>query len=66
MRYTSASLTVMMLLGLSAGGNVALAHLPLFDDGTAVDAEHALVISDIGLSQVVYHGLPVHIASLSS
>jgi hypothetical protein len=47
MRYRSASLAVMMLLGLSAGDKVALAHLPIFDDGTEVDAEHALVSLDI-------------------
>jgi len=40
---------------LFAGTRSVFAHQPLFDDGTAVDAEHALVISDIGLSQVVYH-----------
>lgn len=48
-------LNVMVFLAVCTGAQVALAHLPIFDDGTAVDAEHALVISDIGLSQVVYH-----------
>jgi len=57
----------LILLALSSSGKVALAHIPIFDDGTAVDPEHALIISDIGLSQVVYHeatdpALPLWIA----
>ena len=46
---------IVVVLVLSSGVQIASAHLPLFDDGTAVDAEHALLIPDIGLSQVVYH-----------
>ena len=37
----------MVFLTVSGGAQVASAHLPIFDDGTAVGAEHALVISDI-------------------
>jgi hypothetical protein len=55
MRFGEIILRVMVFLALSGGGPIASAHLPIFDDGTAVDAEHALFISDIGLSQVVYH-----------
>jgi hypothetical protein len=55
MKRGTVCLNAMVFLAVSGGAQVALAHLPIFDDGTAVDAEHALVISDIGLSQVVYH-----------
>lgn len=55
MKRGSVYLNAMVFLTLSGGAPVASAHLPIFDDGTAVDAEHALIISDIGLSQVVYH-----------
>lgn len=34
---------------------VCLAHLPFFSDGSEVDADHASVIADVDLSQVVYH-----------
>jgi len=55
MKPSTVYLNAMILLAASGGAQVASAHLPIFDDGTAVDPEHALVISDIGLSQVVYH-----------
>lgn len=55
MKRSTVYLNAMVFLAVSGGAQVASAHLPIFDDGTAVDAEHALVISDIGLSQVVYH-----------
>lgn len=55
MRRRTGCLNVTVVLAVSGAAQVASAHLPIFDDGTAVDAEHALVISDIGLSQVVYH-----------
>jgi hypothetical protein len=55
MKPSTIYLNAVVLLAVAGGAQVASAHLPIFDDGTAVDAEHALVISDIGLSQVVYH-----------
>jgi len=55
MKRSTVYLNAMVFLTVSSGARVASAHLPILDDGTAVDAEHALVISDIGLSQVVYH-----------
>lgn len=55
MKRGRALLSAMVFFVLSGGAPIASAHLPIFDDGTAVDAEHALFISDIGLSQVVYH-----------
>jgi hypothetical protein len=55
MRFGKIILRVMVFLALSGGAPIASAHLPISDDGTAVDAEDALFISDIGLSQVVYH-----------
>ncbi len=55
MKHETRCLNVMAVLAVFAGAQVASAHLPILDDGTAVDAEHALVISDIDLSQVVYH-----------
>jgi hypothetical protein len=55
MKRRTVCLNAMVFLAVSGGAQVASAHLPILDDGTAVDAEHALVISDIGLSQVVYH-----------
>ncbi len=47
MRNTWVCPKVMVLLTFFAANKAALAHLPLFDDGTAVDPEHALVISEI-------------------
>jgi hypothetical protein len=55
MKHETGRLNVMAVLAVFAGAQVASAHLPILADGTAVDAEHALVISDIDLSQVVYH-----------
>ncbi|MGB9623414.1 MAG: hypothetical protein ACPMAQ_00990 [Phycisphaerae bacterium] len=55
MKPEASRLIVTTVVSVWFGAQVASAHLPLFDDGTAVDADHALVISDIGLSQVVYH-----------
>lgn len=55
MKRNTAPLQAMVFLMVSGGAQVASAHLPIFDDGTAVDPGHALVIADIGLSQVVYH-----------
>lgn len=48
-------LKLLVLVTAAAPCRLALAHLPVFDDGTAGNSEQALVISDIGLSQVVYH-----------
>lgn len=47
MKRGTAYLNAMVFLAVSGGGQVASAYLPILDDGTAVDAEHALVISDI-------------------
>lgn len=47
--------SIVALVALSGGATPLWAHLPLFDDGTAVDAEHAMIIKDVDLSQVVYH-----------
>jgi hypothetical protein len=47
MKRRTVCLNAMVFLTVSGGAQVASAHLPIFDDGTAVDAEHALVISDI-------------------
>ncbi|MBP7937378.1 MAG: hypothetical protein KA354_22260 [Phycisphaerae bacterium] len=55
MKRRTVCLNSTVFLAVFGGAQVASAHLPIFDDGTAVDAEHALVVSDIGLSQVVYH-----------
>jgi hypothetical protein len=55
MKRRTVSLNVIVILAVSIGAQVATAHLPMLDDGSAADAEHALVILDIGLSQVVYH-----------
>lgn len=46
---------VALILAGFGGVPAAVAHLPILDDGTNVDADSALVIKDIGLSQVVYH-----------
>ncbi len=54
-KSSTALLNVMTVFAFCGSAEFAWAHLPLFDDGTAVDADHALVISDISLSQVVYH-----------
>jgi hypothetical protein len=55
MKRRTRFLNVPAFMAVFGGWQAAWAHLPIFDDGTAVDAEHAVVISDIGLSQVVYH-----------
>ena len=55
MKSEKAVLVAAVFFVLSGGAPIASAHLPIFDDGTAVDPEHALYISDIDLSQVVYH-----------
>ena len=55
MKGKKALLNAAVFFVLSGSAPIASAHLPVFDDGTAVDPEHALYISDIGLSQVVYH-----------
>ncbi|HOW73533.1 MAG TPA: hypothetical protein PKY77_23270 [Phycisphaerae bacterium] len=55
MKRSTVCLNAVVFLAVSGSTHFAWAHLPVFDDGTAVDADHALVISDIGLSQVVYH-----------
>ena len=41
MRFGKIILRVMVFLALSGAAPIASAHLPTFDDGTAVDADHA-------------------------
>ncbi len=55
MRRGMIFMNIVALVALSLGTRQASAHLPLFDDGTAVDAEQAMIIKDVDLSQVVYH-----------
>jgi len=55
MKRRTAFLNAALLASLAAGARTATAHLPIFDDGANTSAESALVISDVGLSQVVYH-----------
>lgn len=45
-------LACVTFIGLGAG---AWAHRPFFSDGSASSPERALVVSDPGLSQVIYH-----------
>jgi len=49
------STRVLVPLVLAAATATAWAHKPFFSDGTAVDAERALVVQDPVVSQVFYH-----------
>lgn len=55
-RYSKSTCTVVLtFLVVAASRSPALAHRPTFSDGSAVDADSALEIDDITVSQVVYH-----------
>jgi len=49
--HASATLAV----GLLLWGSTALAHKPIFSDGSARDAEHAAPVKDVDVSMVAYH-----------
>jgi len=46
---------IVLVLGPLVLTSTALAHRPTFSDGSASDANHALEVKDVDLSQVVYH-----------
>jgi len=49
------SIALVSMTVLFVSSSIAVAHQPTLSDGSAVDAESAIVFSDIGLSRVVYH-----------
>ncbi|HUU82819.1 MAG TPA: hypothetical protein VM243_04870 [Phycisphaerae bacterium] len=53
MRSRLILLTTVLILGLAA--EASFAHRPIISRGSAVDAEHALSISNVQVSRVVYH-----------
>ena len=57
--------SIVAFFGLVAAVAVpAWAHRPVFDDGTHVDAESALLIDEPNVSQVVYHEVTLDAAQL--
>ncbi len=49
------SLILIVVTWLMTGPAPAWAHKPIFSDGSAVDAERAIVIDDVSISYVAYH-----------
>ncbi len=58
------SLSLTLVAWFIAGPAPARAHKPIFSDGSAVDAEHAITIDDISISYVAYHEVTAETAQL--
>lgn len=55
MKHLQAHSLVFALAGMLLYGGVAWAHKPIFADGAAADAAHAVPVKDVDVSMVAYH-----------